>query len=201
MAFFQSQCHHLIQSVWLLNYRYSTDVNNFRFTTCFSYPIHLIGYFATPLFIQLPLFFKLYFPLFCQLVSGFLWLVFLLLQIVLHRGFEIQHTFPMFSMCVWWSLDVSACGAPTAAAKPSAASNPRSTQIMLFVSCYCLFICRQGIDGTGLIITNRPTVAFDNGTENGGEFSFQMFFCHGLIPHLLVVRRTEKGWFKRYCIL
>ena len=64
--------------------------------------------------------------------------------------------------------------------------------MMLYVGGHCLFVYSQGMDGTGLIIAHEAAVAFDIGTEDGGEFTFQTFFWHGFFQHFQVVKRTGK---------
>jgi hypothetical protein len=38
------------------------------------------------------------------------------------------------------------------------------------------------------IVTYEPTVAYNIGTEDGGEFAIQSFFCHGDFPYYQVVK-------------
>jgi hypothetical protein len=44
----------LVRGFSSYTYPYSNGVNNFRFTTCSSYPTRSIGYFAAPIFRSAP---------------------------------------------------------------------------------------------------------------------------------------------------
>jgi hypothetical protein len=51
------------------------------------------------------------------------------------------------------------------------------------------------------IFTHEATVAFDIGTENGGEFAFQTFFWHNFVPHIQVAKRMLQGRFIQSLII
>ena len=68
-----------------------------------------------------------------------------------------------------------------------------TTPTLLYEGGHGLFVCRQGMDGTGLIITHKATVAFNIGIENCSEFAFQTFFRHSFVQHFQVENERERN--------